>query len=258
MSAPRILLMLMFAFACASLAAQQPVASVDTAFEDAARQYREQRYDAALDTFAAALEREPDAARRAVLHLNAGTAAARAERLGEAVWHLEAARRLDPSLHEAPKNLAMVRARLHEDDEGGAPPPSFFETLLRVPLLVTPTTSQRLAAALVAVALLVLALVRARRWGKRGAWTAVALLAAAGAWWLFDDVARAIDLERAVVVGDAVAVRGEPQEDVDVLYRLSAGAVVRIERDLDGWRLVTTRDDARGWVDATQVRAAAR
>ena len=254
-----VLRILFVAAACAAACwSQQPEASVDTAFADASRLYREQRYGPALETFAAALEREDDAGRRAVLHLNAGTSAARAERLGEAVWHLEAARRLDPSLHEAPTNLKMVRARLHADDEEGAPPPSFFETVWRVPLLTTATASRRAAGALVALALLGLAAWRAGRWGRRGAWASLALLAAAGVWVLFDDAARRHDLERAVVVGEAVAVRGEPQENVDVLYRLSAGAIVRVERELDGWRLVTTSDDVRGWVGADEVRPVGR
>lgn len=251
-------------FAALAVAWTLPVRALDDApsvgsvFGEAVELYRDQRYGAALEGFVEALEHETDRGRRAVLHFDAGTAAARADRLGEAVWHLEAARRLDPSLSEAETNLAMVRARLRDDDEGGAPPPSFTDTLVRLPLAVTETTSRRGAAVLVALALLGFVGWRAGWWGRRGAWLSVALLVAALGWRVADGVARAIDLERAVVVGDAVAVRGEPQADVDVLYRLSAGSVVRVERELDGWRLVTARNDARGWVDGDDVRPAGR
>ncbi len=232
------------------------IATTQTVFEDATRMYHERRYEAAADTFASALEHETDRARRAVLHANAGTASARADDLGVALWHLEAARRLDPGLPEVARNLQIIRARLRESDEASAPPPSFFEEFLGLPLRMTPVTSSRLTAALIAAALLGLALWRAGVVGKRGVWMSVLLLLAALTWQTFDSVARTIDLDRAVVVTDIVPVRGERQLDADVLYRLSAGSIVSADPVIDGWRRIETDADLRGWVTAESVRLA--
>ena len=62
----------------AAVLSAQSEPSVELIFEDAARLYRDQRYGAAADTFANALQSETDVGRRAVLHYDAGTAAARA------------------------------------------------------------------------------------------------------------------------------------------------------------------------------------
>lgn len=225
-------------------------------FTEACRAYRAGSFDRALFLFARAAEREPDQARRALLHADAGTAAARANRLGEAVWHLEAALRGAPRDAVAHRNLAMVRAQL--PDGGDLDDPSdFTASLLRLPLLLTERETSTLLAAVGGLALLLLAGWRARRLSRGAAWAAFVLLLLDGSLLLFSDAARADDLRRAVVV-EQVEVRGEPAADARTIVVLGPGVVVRDEETRGGWRLVETSGGGRGWVPSDAVRAAGR
>ena len=223
------------------------------AFERAVAAYRDRRYPAALESFAALAAEEPDPGRRAVLHANAGTAAARAHQLGEAIWHLETAGRLAPRDAVVRRNLERIRGRVTGQDTSETS--QFTEALLRLPLILTPAETGRLVAALLAAALLLLAGRRAGWLGRGLTWTALILLALAGGCWLATERARAQDAQRAVVLEDA-PVRAEPGPKGTVLFRLGAGTVVRDEQQRGDWVLIETAGGGRGWALVETVRRA--
>ncbi len=228
----------------------------DVAFADAVAAYQHRDYENALALFAELASTEGDAGRRAVLHFDAGTAAARAGAVGEAVWHLDAALRLDPGLAAAAVNLAQVQAELGtiETEET-----QFASALARLPLRWTPRVTSRAVAGLFGLGLLLLALWRMSRAGRGTGWAVAGLVCVllAGGVWLASDFARALDRERAVVVAERVAVRAEPDAASEVLGRLQQGTEVRHDDERRGWRLVETAQGARGWVLADQVRPVA-
>jgi hypothetical protein len=213
--------------------------------------YREARYSQAAQAFADLALQEHDAVRAAILHANAGTAAARAGQLGEAVWQLRMARNLLPRDETTARNLERVRELL---GQGETEARHFTATLLDLPLKLTRHENAALSAALVCLALLLLSLWRAGHASSSLAWTAVALLVLAAAWAPFANAAWERERQRAVVLPDVVIGRAEPDEDAEVLFRLAGGAVVRDEESRRGWRLVQAPAGARGWVPADQVR----
>lgn len=220
--------------------------------DQAVAAYRAGDHAAASQAFAelAAAEGDPD--RAAVLHANAGTAAARAERFGQAVWHLEAALRLAPRDEPARRNLDQVRVRLGQSTRAAA---SFAETVQRLPVQLS-LREARLGLALLATLGLVLAALA--RLGLAPAATgrlALLTLALAGLWWLADGWSRDRDRQRAVVL-EPVVVRAEPAADGKELFRLEPGTVVRSEELRGAWRLVETDSGGRGWTGAGLVREA--
>jgi len=221
-------------------------------FATAVEAYRGGDYDQALEQFAALADAEADAERRALLRANAGTAAARTKRWGEAIWHLEAARRGLPDDPAVSRNLEQVRARVGLADDETT---QFTSTLRRLPLAFTERQMTQLVGALVAVALLLLAGWRVELFGRRLAWTALVLGVVALALHIGGDLARAWDARRAVVL-DRIAVRAEPEPSGRVLFHLSPGTVVSDEEQRDAWRLVETSSGARGWAPAAGVRPA--
>lgn len=238
------------------------VATTASTFAEAVDAYRGGAFERAAALFARLAEQEPDRARRAVLHGNAGTAAARAQHLGEAIWHLEAALRglpRDPGLR---RNLAMVRAGLPDAHLTAAGADArdasdFSASLRRLPLWLDEDETSLGLAIVGAAALVLLAGVRAGRLPIRAAHGAALLLVLDGAWWLAADAMRAADASRAVVIRQ-VEVRGEPAPDARVVVTLGPGIVVRDEDVRGAWRLVETAGGARGWVPVEDVRAAGR
>lgn len=223
---------------------------MSASLDDAVALYRAQDYAGALAAFAGLAREEPDAGRAAVLHANAGTAAARAGQWGEAVWHLRRARLLAPRDETAAFNLARVR----ETQGLGGPGEASFTTLLReAPLRLTPAENSAACGAALGLAL---ALLAARRLPRAPRLLGAALLLAllAGAWWLAARGAWERAGARAVVIPPTAVGHAEPDERSEVLFRLPAGALVDAERELRGWRLVEAEGGARGWVRADEAR----
>lgn len=244
-------ILLLLGVCVSSPRAQQPAEAAPTLAE-AVAVYDAGRYDEALARFSALAADEPDGARRALLHANAGTAAARAERFGEAVWHLLEALRLSPRDEVASTNLAQVQVRLggvHEDSQDLA------ESLARLPLRLTWREAHLGGNALLALALVLLAVRRGGVGGRRFTGAIAACLLLALGWWAADHLARTADLQRTVVLASS-SVRGEPSEVGKVLFRLEPGTVVRSEDRRGDWRLVETGAGGRGWLPAEAVRGA--
>jgi hypothetical protein len=217
--------------------------------------YRDGRYSDATAAFAELAAAEPDARRAAVLHGNAGTAAARAERWGEAAWHLRMALDLAPRDAVAAANLRLLREQL---GEGETEARHFTDTLLEVPLRLTPHENRWAASLAAGLALLLLAARRAGRVGSGAAWFASALLVGAGAWWPLSEAAWSRERSRGVVIEPVVSGRAEPDAGAEVLFRLSAGTVVRQAEERRDWRLIETDAGGRGWVPAAEVRPLSR
>jgi hypothetical protein len=239
---------------------EQPAAAAATAateapppadFAGAVTAYRDGRYGEAASAFDALARREADRGRAAVLHANAGTAAARAERWGEASWQLRRALELAPRDPIAAANLRRLREQL---GEGETEAQHFTATLRGLPLRLTLHENAWAASLAATAALLLLALWRTGRAGARTAWCATALLLAALAWWPFASSAWARESRRAVVIEPQVTGRAEPDTGAEVLFRLSQGAVVEDAEERRGWRLIETEAGARGWVPAAEVR----
>lgn len=220
-------------------------------FAGAVEAYREARYGQATDAFAALAAAEVDGGRAAVLHGNAGTAAARAERWGEAVWHLRRACELSPRDPVAAVNLERVRALL---GQGESEARQFTTTLLALPLHFTPHENRALSSLAAGVALALLAAWRTGRTGGRAAALAVTLLLLAAAWALYAAAAWRREATRAVVLAPVVTGRVEPDAGADALFRLSAGTVVRWDEARHDWLLIQSDAGARGWVPGAEVR----
>jgi hypothetical protein len=220
-------------------------------FGTAVEAYRAARYGEAATAFADLAATEPDAARAAVLHGNAGTAAARAERWGESVWHLRRACELSPRDPVATTNLERVRALLGQGDSEAR---QFTGTLLALPLHFTAHENDALAAVAGGLALLLLAAWRAGRAGGGTVWVAVSLLLLALGWALYARAAWRREATRAVVLDPVVTGRAEPDASAEVLFRLSAGTVVRWDELRHDWLLIESDAGARGWVPRADVR----
>jgi hypothetical protein len=212
--------------------------------------YRDRHFDEAATAFAALAAAEPDAGRAAVLHADAGTAAARASSLGEAVWHLERARQLAPRDALAASNLSRVRALLGQGESEAA---HFTQTLRELPLRLTAAESDALCGAAIGLAALLLA---ARRLVPTRLPRAVALLLLllAAAWWPASRAAWSASRDRAVIIPETAAGYAEPDERSETLFRLAAGTLVRAEDERHGFRLVESDAGARGWVRADAAR----
>jgi len=213
--------------------------------------YRTEQYGVAAGLFATLAENETDDARAAVLHVNAGTAAARADQLGESVWQLRRAKHLSPRDEIADVNLDRVLVLL---GEGEVEARTFTETLLGVPLLMTRGETSRLAGALAGFALLLLAIMRWKGGARRGAWLAGALLVLAAAGVGVGRLAWDREEANAIVIDEVVSGHAEPDDRSEVLFRLSAGTAVVTEELRRDWRLVESSAGARGWVAAERVR----
>ena len=217
--------------------------------------YRDGRYAEAVSLFDELARSEPDARRAAVLHANAGTAAARSERWGEAAWQLRRALELSPRDRVASANLRRLTEQVGDTQTEER---HFTATLLAFPLRLTPHENGWAAGLAAGAALLLLALWRAGRAGARTAWCAAALLAAALVWWPFSRAVWSRERTTAVVIEPVVTGRAEPDSRSEVLFRLSQGSVVRHAEERGGWRLIETDAGARGWVPAAEVRPLAR
>ncbi|HEX5010460.1 MAG TPA: SH3 domain-containing protein [Planctomycetota bacterium] len=220
-------------------------------FDAALQLYRDQHYGEAAAAFADLARDEPDASRAAVLHADAGTAAARAESWGEAVWHLRKARLLEPRDAVAAVNLARVRAVL---GEGSSEAAHFTETLRELPLHLTLAESDALCGVAVSLALLLLAARRLLPAPRVLVAVAVGLLVLAAGWWPASLKAWNAARARAVIIPPTAVGHAEPDAGSEVLFRLGAGTLVRAEEERRGWRLVESDAGARGWVPEDDAR----
>lgn len=234
-------------------------AQATTDMAAAVADYREGRYAEASEAFAQLADAEPDATRAGVLHCNAGTAAARAERLGEALWQLRRARMLLPRDPQTATNLERVRALLLASAGGpgaaaASDTTSFLRTVRELPLLATMDETGTACAVVSALALLLLAGWRAGRLPRGVAVVALVLLGASLAWWLFARTTWDREGRRAVVIAASVNGHAEPSAQSETLFHLASGTVLTTEEQRGDWRLVQSDTDARGWVPADQVR----
>ena len=221
--------------------------------EQAVDHYRQGHYDLAVSAFESMLGREPDRGRRAVLHFNAGTAAARGERLGLARWHLESAQRLNPGLDGIQTNLDLVESRLGSVTGETS---RFGEMLLALPRHLSEHDRRTTLTILSGTGLLLLACRRGNwlKWSSKAGFAGWVLLCLAGVGYLAVRFAVAQDMERTIVVTPLSALRTEPSETAEVLSRVGEGAVVTVEDDRSGWVLIETPRGARGWVSQETVR----
>lgn len=239
---------------CAVLLFAAPLAAPVAAIADldgAVQAYHEGRWAESLARFAELAQAESDPARAAILHVNAGTAAARAEVWGEAVWHLRRARVLSPRDGIAAINLLRVQELL---GNGASESAQFTTTLLELPRVLTRHESEALSALLASVALALLALRHAlpgRVWPVR---LALALALLAGLWWVLADAAWRREEGRAVIIPPTSSGRAEPQAHGEVLFRLAGGSLVTHDELRRDWRLVESEAGARGWVPAAEAR----
>ncbi len=221
--------------------------------------YRAGRYAEASMAFARLADAEPDATRAGVLHCNAGTAAARDEQLGEALWQLRRARMLLPRDPQASANLERVRALLAASAGSPAVAASsdtttFVRTLRDLPLHATLDESGTACAIVAGVALLLLAGWRAARLPRAMAGVALTLLCMSLAWWFLARAGWEHEERRAVVIAASVNGRAEPSAESETLFHLAAGTVLTAEEQRGAWRLVQSDTNARGWVPADEVR----
>lgn len=233
--------MILFAL---SLAAALLAAPDD--FDGAVGVYETGAYAEAAAAFAELAAAEPDAARRALLHANAGTSAARADRLGRALWHLESASAHAPRDELVQRNLILVRQWLAESD---VVPDRLEEPLTALALQLDAAERRLLAASLLGLALLLLALRRAGWLGRGAVQLAIALGLLGGGFTGAAWHAERARADAAVLFTDA-AVLGEPDPASEARFHLAEGSEVRAYETRAAHRLIETADGTRGWLPA--------
>ncbi|GJM22845.1 MAG: hypothetical protein DHS20C15_27600 [Planctomycetota bacterium] len=232
-------------------ALSRPAETPATSFTDAVALYEAGDYAPASAAFAQLASEETDAVRRAQLHANAGTAAARAERFGLALWHLESARVGTPRDASVSRNLGMVRAWL---GEGDVSPDRLASSWSAGVLMLSARERDLLAAGLVTLGLALLCLRRTGRMGRGLTLTALSCSALGGLVLLAAQHAESARASRAILLSDA-SVRGEPDREADSLFRLAEGSEVRLLEARGEFRLIVTADENKGWVRVDLARA---
>jgi hypothetical protein len=176
-----------------------------------------------------------------LLH-NLGNAEYKLGHLGAAVLAWERARALDPSFRNTVANLRFARG------EAGLEEPQFFWTE-KYSAWLTPDTWLWLATAAFWAAVALLALPGLLRW-KRNAWTqggAVLALAV-----LLCTLPALVGLRSRSTLGVVLAqdpdLRLTPTREGEVLGRLSAGELARVEKSRGEYAYVRAVSDRAGWV----------
>lgn len=204
----------------------------------------------AADAFAALARSEGSSPE---LLLNLGNASARAGRTGEAILAWERVLVLDPARPEATANLAALRRR-------ASLPEVESDAWTRLVARFGADGWARIGsiAWIGGCLLLLLSAIAGEREGGRPllrrlvrlgipALLALVLLSVAAE-------RRALaDLERGVVLGDGGGLRAAPFASAPRGQAVVAGELVRPERAVEGWVLVTTAAGKSGWLEAARV-----
>lgn len=229
-----------------------PVAlSANTVYPDASRgdeHYRLGNYDSAIACYQATLQAGLTSAE---LHYNLGNAYYRDGQLANAILHYRRALRLNPSMADAKQNLALASS--HTVDRIPVLPRFFLVSW--VDTLSTDVTPAAWRAVWLAIfALLAIAVVVFLRGNSRGlrktglvVTIVMALFLVIATWLLLRTTTRYNAHADAVVMPQAVTVKGSPEtESVDKLT-LHEGTVVTITDSLSGWYKITLADGTTGW-----------
>lgn len=248
--APALLLVLLCLGATPARAAG-PASPADRTriFLDGVAAYEAGNYDRAVEAFSSLAEA---GIRNGVLYFDLGNAYLKAGRLGAAILWYERAALLIPGDADLRYNLEYARGLTRDrgDQTGG--------DLSRVLLFWRSALGERgmrwAALGLNALAwpLLLLGWMGRRRGLRRaGAATMVAVAILAGTS-LFDYY-RATSAAEAVILPPEVVVRSGLTDDSTELFRLHAGAQVRIDREEGGRARITFARDKVGWVSEAAV-----
>ena len=85
-------------------------------------------------------------------------------------------------------------------------------------------------------------------------WSALLLVALPPLLLAWSSGVRADAARQAVVLGEVVPLRSEPQDDGMIQFRLAGGSIVTADDARPGWRLVETAEGARGWLPEGHLR----
>lgn len=210
--------------------------------EDGAAAWEQGDMDGAIAAWDQALDAGPGSA---VLHTNLGVAHYRKGDLPRAIAHWRQARVLAPRWSDPTHDLAVARAELE-----GAPRP--VDPLAPWLGLATVGELGVLGTAFLLIASVGGWIARFRRWS---AWpwialAAVGLVLGAGS---LEGLRRLHHSPGAVVVGDGVAMRPEPEMSAPAKRALAPGSEVGVERVVGEFLLVVTSDGQRGFVPRASV-----
>lgn len=222
------------------------------AFEAAAAAYAQEDFDTALAGFRA-LERAGFGSREVLL--NAGNAAHKLGRAGEAVLYYERALRLDPAYRAAADNLARVEPQTNRVENEG------FGVFLGERFARTPGWLW-VALSLLGGAWFAAGIVGLARslpgTEQRLAWWGRAASAAVG-WAILvslvigHGIARQAPRE-AVVMADRTSIRPGPGTEFRQQLELPAGTVVELVGDAAGdWTMVRLRDGRAGYLPIAEI-----
>ena len=226
----------------------------DREYQEAHRAYRETRYQAAYDGYAALLG---TAGADGQLLYNLGNAAYRLNQTGRAILFYERARVLMPRDPDLAFNLGHVREQIRDVIPE---PESFVGTAFF--WLVSLTLPEFFWA--FAVANVLFWSVMAARLFSRSEWTHSLLFLLLVVWTL---AGASFGLkwhqvrtdDRAVILQAEVSVLAGPDIRDTPLFKLHEGTIVHLERSEAGWSLIRLPDGKRGWLraDAAEKIAAA-
>jgi tetratricopeptide (TPR) repeat protein len=194
------------------------------------------------------------------LFLNLGNASYKLGRLGWAVYYFERGRRLDSGDPDLKANLEMV-AQETKDRTPEVGTSRFLRWLVSLQELTPLSSSLRWLAFFWWLFLLwwaarilggsrspsgsAFGAVRGRAGAVSGLVLGAALLGSAA--WTGMKLVQASSAAGAVVVGDELPVRSNPDPEATVEFTLHAGTRVRLGREVQGFREVLFSDKLRGW-----------
>lgn len=194
-------------------------------------------------------------ARDARLEFNLGTTHARLGQWGKARLHLERAVRLDPLDEDARRNLALVIGQIPGEAlplEAGA-----LSSVVSRYRAIAPGTIAWTTLALWTLFWVLWATELqwpslGERTAVQGAKIALAAFVVAGGLVFYSKVHER-SRELAVIVGEPVAVRAEPEEDARDVGRLVPGQLVESVRQRGAWVEVRREGELEGWIAAAHV-----
>lgn len=212
-------------------------------FAQANEHYRKGELVQAIEAYEAVIQSGPE---NGHLRYDLGNAHLKSGNLGQAIGNYLTAQRLMPRDEDLAANLALARKRVTDRIE--PPRPGALSRTAFFWVHVLSARELLLGAAIAAALALALLTVREIRSSEWMAWAAaaaglLALACGAGLLWRTAFAARV-----AVVEPAEIEVRAGPERSATTLFRLHAGAELRVDDAEGDWLKVSLADGKRGWL----------
>ncbi|HEX6852387.1 MAG TPA: SH3 domain-containing protein [Candidatus Polarisedimenticolaceae bacterium] len=235
------------------IAATLSGADLEARFEQGVAAYRDGRWAEAETAWRALADAGVHDPR---VEYNLGNAAYKQERLGEAIWRWERARRLAPADRDVATNLALARSQTRDrvEEERGEGPLGWLRRA-QDRLGVDGQYAILVLLVWTLAATVVWGAARAQGFTPATGWTLAAIGFATGvaALSFWTTSARLDGTPRAVVLLPALEVVAGPGENQPTVFTVHEGTILEVEGERDRWVEVGLPDGLRGWVPGDAI-----